>query len=230
MSSSYGQQEGGHRVMAAAGKLGVRYRAPAVSAEGVSRWVPNPRLATAADRDGGRDAVARGKGSGHRKKEEGEPSAYEGPGVPVLGCQIGRPGRTCQPGSPAVPVRFPARAGLCGTSAKSRSTGLLQPVGPASGAEAERDPPSGLVGAAAGTAESRSVGTCRVAPPVTGYRLVTGETGTLTRGSKRRAGQRRVAPVRFPVLTGWHLSGSGCAAVRTCQVGHGGQQQPDDPG
>src|SRR4051812_43373921 len=70
MLFSYGQQEGGHRVMAAAGKLGVRYRALAVSAEGVSRWVPDPRLAAAADRDGGRDAVARGKGSGHRKKEE----------------------------------------------------------------------------------------------------------------------------------------------------------------
>lgn len=56
--------------MAAAGKLGVRYRALAVSAEGVSTWVPDPRLAAAADRDGGRDAVARGKGSGHRKKKE----------------------------------------------------------------------------------------------------------------------------------------------------------------
>src|SRR5690242_14514415 len=68
MSSSYGQQEGRHQVIAATGKGGVRYHALAASAEGVSMRVPGLWLAAAADRDGGRDAVARGKGPGHTKK------------------------------------------------------------------------------------------------------------------------------------------------------------------
>jgi len=118
--------------MAAAGKLGVRYRALAVSAEGVSRWVPDPRLAAAADRDGGRDAVARGKGSGHRKKKENLQRMRDRRSR----CWAVRSADLAKPVSLAVPVRSPARAGLCGTSAKSRSTGLLQPTGPASVAEA----------------------------------------------------------------------------------------------